>query len=64
MQFSTISKLDIIEMITISKGLATFNKGHYGKKKPKIGVDFALTMTSDSEIKFKITAHPLSKTDS
>lgn len=32
MQFSTISKLDIIEMITISKGLATFNKGHYGKK--------------------------------
>lgn len=37
MQFSTISKLDIIEMITISKGLATFNKGHYGKKNQKLG---------------------------
>lgn len=43
-------------MITISKGLPLI-KDIMVKKKKKLGVDFALTMTSDSEIKFKITAH-------
>lgn len=43
-------------MITISKGLPLI-KDIMVKKKKKLGVYFALTVTSDSEIKFKITAH-------
>lgn len=42
-------------MITISKGLPLIKD--IMVKKKKLGVDFALTVTSDSEIKFKITAH-------
>lgn len=42
-------------MITISKGLPLIKD--IMVKKKKLGVDFALTVTSDSGIKFKITAH-------